>query len=581
MIVSVPQSGHWAGKRTIFLRPTSVNAESEFLARWPLPWTADESGVYVVHASGLPILVRHRLVIGYATPADREWCRAYLTEANHSRGPAKLAPLDPYDWAARLSAEWKPKRYQMAGMERVYRRMTAFGSGNILADDVGLGKTIQAIGVISRLRSERVLGNKPGACVLVVTGLSLKSQWRDEIERFSKPVIPTVSVDGPRTERIARLGRPAGVYIVNYEMVRDASYKDLIAGLRPVLIVLDETKAIANPGAATTAAVLSLCERARWTLSFNATPIENHFGDIYPQVKAADKYLLGDARGFGNRYLVFGSDRAKVVGHKNAPEFRARAAGVIFRRTHADVGSEMPKVAAVVRPCRMGKDQFAAYSNACGEFVAGVPVGAVAMAKLAAVRYAAFAADVLDPKSESAKADDLEAMLDTELSGERVVVFSCYRRVIEFLARRWAARGPLVIHSGVSGKDRADIRRRFNSELGKGRLILGTAAMSRGMNLQSARVVWSLDLPWNPGAMRQRIGRVARIGQTARKVLSVHSRAETPEGGQTVDHWFDLRIFPRKKAAMIAGLGDDRVREIGSGAPDPGAVAEFLRRTAG
>jgi len=63
-------------------------------------------------------------------------------------------------------------------------------------------------------------------------------------------------------------------------------------------------------------------------------------------------------------------------------------------------------------------------------------------------------------------------------------------------------------------------------------------------------------------------------------VLSVHSRPR-PRRGATVDDWFDGLIFPRKRAAMIAGMGDDGVRELGEGATDPAALYAFLRGLAG
>jgi len=65
----------------------------------------------------------------------------------------------------------------------------------------------------------------------------------------------------------------------------------------------------------------------------------------------------------------------------------------------------------------------------------GAPSGAVAMARVAAVRYAAFAADIADWRSDSCKMDDLEFMLSGDLSGERLVVFLV-------LQARGGVRGP-------------------------------------------------------------------------------------------------------------------------------------------
>jgi len=143
--------------------------------------------------------------------------------------------------------------------------------------------------------------------------------------------------------------------------------------------------------------------------------------------------------------------------------------------------------------------------------------------------------------------DDLEFMLSGDLSGERLVVFSCFKRVVEFAARRLAAYRPLVIHSGVSAKDR-------RTSGGGSTRTSGPAAHpghgrhEPGPEPSGGRAVWSLDLPWNPGPCASGSPRGPdRPGRPVRAVGSL--AAQTPAGGATVDDWFDGLIFPRKRAA--------------------------------
>src|SRR5207245_264895 len=84
----------------------------------------------------------------------------------------------------------------------------------------------------------------------------------------------------------------------------------------------------------------------------------------------------------------------------------------------------------------------------------------------------------------------------------------------ELLARRLKQRGwgHVLFHGGVPGSKRKDLIDRFREDPDC-RAFLSTDAGGVGLNLQHARVVINVDLPWNPAVLEQRIGRVHRLGQ--------------------------------------------------------------------
>ncbi len=74
-----------------------------------------------------------------------------------------------------------------------------------------------------------------------------------------------------------------------------------------------------------------------------------------------------------------------------------------------------------------------------------------------------------------------------------------------------------MANSNVLPRD--DIKRMVRT--GELRLVLGTDAASEGLNLQRLDTLINLDLPWNPTRLKQRKGRIQRIGQIRDEVLHV------------------------------------------------------------
>jgi SNF2 family DNA or RNA helicase len=119
----------------------------------------------------------------------------------------------------------------------------------VLADDMGLGKTIQAVGVAELLASEAGIRK-----VLVICPASLKSQWRNEIQRFSDRDCQLIL--GGAAERGEQYHNDAFFTICNYEQVM----RDLldVEQVRWDLIILDEAQRIKNWEAKTSRVIKGL-----------------------------------------------------------------------------------------------------------------------------------------------------------------------------------------------------------------------------------------------------------------------------------------------------------------------------------
>jgi superfamily II DNA or RNA helicase len=99
--------------------------------------------------------------------------------------------------------------------------------------------------------------------------------------------------------------------------------------------------------------------------------------------------------------------------------------------------------------------------------------------------------------------------------GERFIIFTQYRETLEFLrielAKIYGANKIATIKGGPLD-DKIEAAERFWDENGA-KFLISTSAGGEGINLQCARVLFNYDLPWNPMAVEQRIGRIHRYGQ--------------------------------------------------------------------
>ncbi|MBY0438802.1 MAG: DEAD/DEAH box helicase [Burkholderiales bacterium] len=137
------------------------------------------------------------------------------------------------------------------------------------------------------------------------------------------------------------------------------------------------------------------------------------------------------------------------------------------------------------------------------------------------VRRVARLADLDELERNDSKYARFETIVRQFLAtypGEKLVVFSYFRATLGYLFDRLAARGiEAVVLSGSSGLDKSGVLDRFRDADGP-RILLSSEVGSEGIDLQFCRVLINYDLPWNPMRVEQRIGRLDRLGQAAKKI---------------------------------------------------------------
>jgi len=446
------------------------------------------------------------------------------------------------------SGQWPPHEtkvplfpYQREGMLHL-----AFTERALLADEMGLGKTIQAIAACALLHR---LGQ--AAHVLVVTPASLKTEWEEQIQRFTElryqlvfggrssrlkayqaafassgAGVPHANPSSETPETADRSPAPQTIFftIVNYEqMLADAL--EVNECLRPDIIVLDEAQRIKNWSTKTTQAIKRL--RSRYAFVLTGTPIENRLDELYSLMDFLDPSLLGPLFRFNREYYDL-DERGRPMGYRNLEKLHERIKPYMLRRRKAQVETELPERTDRNFFVPLSEEQKGAYehhegivarlSSAARRRPLTQPEQDKLMRHLAMMRMVCDTDYILEPEHRACpKLGELEKILEEcrDNRDVKVIIFSEWERMLE-LVRDLCRRIDLGFawHTGSVPQK----RRRAEINLFKSdpdcRVFLSTDSGAAGLNLQNASVVINCDLPWNPAKLEQRIARAWRKHQT-------------------------------------------------------------------
>ncbi|MFI9566548.1 DEAD/DEAH box helicase [Streptomyces rishiriensis] len=414
-----------------------------------------------------------------------------------------------------------PFGYQVQTAQTVLRRMRGRA---ILADEVGLGKTIEAGLVLSELRM-RGLADR----TLVLTPAGLVEQWREELER--KFGLPTVIARGQGREE-TDAERP--VVLASIAAARREPLKSrLTGGGQWDVVVADEAHRLRNPRSAS--GKLARALRARYLLLLTATPVENRLQDLYELVSLVAPGLLGTPAQFRQRHAGAGTDPSAP---RNLTELRARTREVMVRHRRSEV--------EVLLPQRLAETVLVAPSQEEAELYVGIAARIRAEAKGASsarlltlrglTRLAGSSPQAAAPALAKAGWPDLAALAreiegstkaDLLLErlrrhtgqGEKVLVFTAFRQTLDTLATRLEREGvsAAVYHGSLSRRAKEAAVAAFRDQAP---VLLSTESAGEGRNLQFCHVMANVDLPWNPMQIEQRLGRLHRVGQEHDVVLT-------------------------------------------------------------
>jgi hypothetical protein len=414
-----------------------------------------------------------------------------------------------------LKADLLP--YQLEGIA-----FAASAGRAILADDLGLGKNLQAIGTAELLARLAEIQR-----VLIVCPALSRSQWQEEIAGSCERTVQSVMGDG--RSRASLYGR-AFFTICSYEQVlRDQA---VIEATRWDLIVLDEGQRIRNWESKISRAIRALSSHYALVLVDN--PLENRLDELFTVAQFVDEALLGPAHEFFHRHRVV-DERGQVVGYRRLEELRELLRPVMLRRTRESVADQLPlrtdellRVRPTAEQLELHSIQLRILAELLGkQLLTQLDLlrlrGALMDARMAV--NSTYLVDKQEPEYSS-KLDRLSELLGTlaEDPARIIAVFSEWpqmlpriQRVLERLRIPFQDLDapPPGDSSGSDSTPAVDAP----AAAAAPRVFLVSSPVGAAEELQRVNTVIHLDVPWTAAVLDQRLARVQ--GQDSPRSLHV------------------------------------------------------------
>lgn len=408
----------------------------------------------------------------------------------------------------------------------------------VLGDDTGLGKTLQAIASLAY-----VWDRDPSIPALIMTTKSAVGQWASEFEKFTHGV-STFICAGTKKKREKiwdDFNQTTGpkVMIMGYRIA--CQDFDSLQKMHSMITIFDEATAFKND----TSQVHQVCGHISgaslkvWSLS--ATIIKNKLMEAWAIYKVTVPGLFGSKNAFMRDYCITkdqnigGGRKIKVVvGYRkrDIEAFREVIDPFFIGRPKHEVAKELPMLTSKNIEVEMSDEQSAKYKEALKGLLETYDkttgeIKAREVNELTAVTVCQQIVNhpkLVEAEGSSGKLDALVEMLQEEFEGDKVIVFSRFRQMVDIMEAELNSKGIKTcrITGAESGDARVKSQQEFQNPESEVKVCLITMAAAEGVNLQLAKAVIFYDTPWSAGDYLQIIGRMIRIGSVHENVFSYH-----------------------------------------------------------
>jgi len=413
--------------------------------------------------------------------------------------------------------------YQIETVKRVLKH---YRGRVLLADEVGLGKTIEACMLIKEYLLRGMVKR-----VLVLTPTSLVSQWREELSGKFGLDFATTDDEGSRTNGTFWPDHP--LIIASINLAKSRRNFENITQVEHDLVVVDEAHHMRNSSTLNWKLVNAL--KKRFIFLISATPVQNNLIELFNLITLLKPGFLKTQAEFRKRYVAPGKPKMP----QNSDALRDLLREVMIRNTRSLIDVKLPpRFAATitVSPSPPEREIYDRISSLVREWFAGETLDWFTLTNLQMRAGSSIEAltEALEKMGEKKgdgvrnKAAEIIRMLPlpersekkTRLlalirkkPGEKKIVFAHYLRTLDSLADLLTREGIsfTVFRGGMTTRQKDEAIDDFRE---RQEVLLSTEVGGEGRNIQFCRTIINYDLPWNPMRIEQRIGRIHRIGQT-------------------------------------------------------------------
>ncbi len=412
----------------------------------------------------------------------------------------------------------------------------------ILADQMGLGKTIQSIGFLST--------NHDHLPALIICPACVKYNWRDEIAKWSD--LSVGILEGRSQKKIEK----TDILIINFDII--TYWIPLLKKFGFRQMIIDEFQKIKNRGTdqkpiKRTKAVLELGNHIPKTIGLSGTPIENGPYEFFNIISLVNSNLLPSYWKFLKRYcdLRHNGFGWKYDGAKNIPELKKKLDGIMLRRLKKDVLKQLPPKTKTIIPTRL--TNRSEYNKAEREFISWLRMNHPKRVKRVTKSFEItrkVKIEYLKQIAVKGKMKSAFEFIDNCIeSDEKLIVFTSHKSSVQKLMKRYK-KIALAYTGDTSKKAKEEARKRFQDDPRKKLFICNIKAGGVGINLTAASKCLFLELMWTPSEHEQAEDRIHRIGQDS-KVVDIYYMV----GINSIEERI-MKLLDKKKKIIDSVLGD-------------------------
>jgi len=476
-------------------------------------------------------------------------------ECNHLilTKPRALSNYDKLIWDVtnpNCFHDWNKNECLICGAHRLYpfqvigARLIEQNNGRFLiADDCGLGKTMQALAYLkfNKLISEPFIW---------VTKAGSKYQHGKEIVRVIDPDSMPQPINSSRD-----ILWPNMNYITSYAGLRNKSPEEFLEmGVKT--LILDECQAIKNPDAIQTKAVRRLASEIPQVIALSGTPWKNRGSEYFNILNILDSKLFPERQQFINRwvdtYLGYGG---KVVegGILNPEKFRELTKHIQIRRERIEVLPELPLINRTRNICEVPEHARKAY-NKEEDVIRAIMKDAILEGTEGSFDVSRQLNDTFNAMRQIIGISKVPTTVELaqeflEETDRKLVIFVHHKecgRLIFNQMEKWCNENAfppvLKLTAEMSSLERGETQDKFNST--KYRLLIAsTLASGEALNLQTCADCIMHERQWNPANEEQAEGRFPRIGQKATQINARYMHADN-----TIDIDLDGIVESKRRA---------------------------------
>ncbi|KAI3664307.1 hypothetical protein L1987_89946 [Smallanthus sonchifolius] len=486
---------------------------------------------------------KRKAASSYNTRRAKTAVAAMLTRSEEST-PSKDTNLTKEERAlVPLLTGGKLKPYQTKGVKWLIS-LWQNGLNGILADQMGLGKTIQTIGFLAHLKGKGLDGP-----YLVIAPLSTLSNWLNEISRFV-PSVNAVIYHGNRKERDEirmkqmpkKVGPDFPIVITSYEVAMNDARKYLRHYDWKYLVV-DEGHRLKN-------SKCKLLRELKWLhvenkLLLTGTPLQNNLAELWSLLNFILPDIFSSHEEFESWFDFSGKSNAEEAEEGRKARVVAKLHAILrpflLRRMKEDVEHSLPRKKEIILYANLTEHQKNFQDHLVNKTLETylrekVDTGRGMKGRLynmmiqlrkncnhpdlleAAFEGSCFYPPVEQIVGQCGKFKLLERLLQKLFARKhKVLIFSQWTKILDIMHYYFSEKGMEVcrIDGSVNLEDRRQQIQDFNNIDSQYRIfLLSTRAGGLGINLTAADTCILYDSDWNPQMDLQAMDRCHRIGQT-------------------------------------------------------------------